>query len=316
MHGCRIAFAAPGAKRYQNSFFKNSRWSFVNISVTGRECACRCAHCGGRLLESMLPARTPEEMRLLVDRLAQKGCRGILVSGGSNANGEVPLLPFAPAIGYAKEKGLRVLVHTGLIARKTAAVLKEAGVDQVLLDVIGDESTIREVYRLERSPEDYLEAMLICREAGLSVAPHVVIGLHYGGIRGEAKALEMISRAAPQALVLVILTPMKGTEMAGVEPPPLEEAAGVIAAARLMNPGIPVALGCARPSGGYKRRLERLAVDCGVNAIAYPDEETVNYARARGLQAVFSEECCSLAVLARGENCPSDSRNKQEKCRI
>ncbi|MGB9792383.1 MAG: radical SAM protein [Thermacetogeniaceae bacterium] len=295
--GDRIAFSAPGAKHYHNRFFRNRRSSFVNLSVTGNACACRCAHCGGKLLETMIPTPTPEEMCRLVDRLAKRGCRGILVSGGSDASGEVPLLPFAGAIRYAKERGLRVLVHTGLVRRETAVALREAGVDQVLLDVIGDENTIREVYHLDRSAEDYLEAMLTCREIGLEIAPHVVIGLHYGRLLGEMNALEMISRAEPQAVVLVVLTPMKGTEMAGVESPPVEEAARVIAAARLMNPGIPIALGCARPSGRYKQQVEKLALDCGVNAIAYPDEATVSYALARGLQTVFSEECCSIAAL-------------------
>lgn len=311
-HGDRIVFSAPGAKHYQNRFFKNSRSSFVNISITGKACACRCAHCRGKLLESMLPAATPQEMCRLVDRLVERGCRGILVSGGADADGEVPLPPFADVIRYAKEKGLRVLVHTGLVRRETAAFLREAGVDQVLLDVLGDEETIRRVYHLDRSPEDYLEAMLICREVGLEIAPHVVIGLHYGRILGEMDALEMISRVDPQAVVLVILTPMKGTEMAGVEPPPLEEAARVIAAARILNPDVHLTLGCARPSGRYKQQIERLAVDCGVNAIAYPDEATVIYAQARGLRTVFSEECCSLVGLNKDGICSGDGRNNQD----
>lgn len=293
-HDPRIIFSAPGAKHYQNSFFKNNRNSFVNLSITGNACACRCAHCGGKLLESMLPATTPQEMCRLMDRLVERGCRGILVSGGTGADGEVPLLPFVGAISYAKERGLRVLVHTGLLRRETAVALREAGVDQVLLDVIGDENTIREVYHLDRNIDDYLDAMLTCREVGLEIAPHVVIGLHYGRLLGEMNALEMISRADPQAVVLVILTPMKGTEMAGVEPPPLEEAARVIAAARILNPDVHLTLGCARPSGRYKQQIERLAVDCGVDAIAYPDEATVMHARSRGLQSVFSEDCCSL----------------------
>ncbi|MGD0152276.1 MAG: radical SAM protein [Thermacetogeniaceae bacterium] len=297
-HQPKIVFAAPGAKHYQNRFYANHARSFVNLSVTGTACACNCAHCRGKLLETMIPASTPEALRRQVERLAAQGCRGILVSGGADAAGEVPLLPFAGTLKRARELGLRVLVHSGLISRSTAGALKEAGVDQVLLDVIGDEDTIREVYHLDRKPHHYLEAMLNCREAGLNIAPHLVIGLHYGTIRGELNALEMIRQASPQALVLVILSPLSGTGMNGTAPPPVEEVACVIGTGRLLNPDAPLTLGCARPPGAYKRAIEKLAVDCGVDAIAYPDESTVLYARRRGLAACFTEECCSLAGLA------------------
>ena len=180
-----IVFSVPGAKHYDNACYSNRPFSFAHLSVTGEACACRCAHCEGALLKTMIGAASPQAMRRVVDDLLKKGCRGILVSGGSDADGEVPLQPFAEAMGYAKRMGLKVLAHGGLIRRETAAVLKEAGVDQVLMDVIGDEATIREVCHLDRKPDDYLQSMLCCRDAGLNIAPHIVIGLHFGQIRGE-----------------------------------------------------------------------------------------------------------------------------------
>lgn len=293
-----IIFAAPGVKHYDNEYFANRRYSFANLSVTGTACHCRCAHCQGGLLADMIATPTPQDMHRVVDRLAGLGCRGILVSGGADARGAVPLQPFLREISYAKEKGLQVLVHSGLLNRVTAVGLRQAGVDQVLLDVIGDVETIRAVYHLDRRPEDYLRAMLTCREVGLPLAPHIVIGLHYGRIHGEWRALEMIAQCFPQAVVMVILVPRAGTEMAAVTPPSLEEVAKVMATTRLLNPAIPLNLGCARPPGRYKEEVERLAVDCGVNAIAYPAEATVDYARRRGLQPRFVETCCSLAGLA------------------
>lgn len=289
-----IWFSAPGAKHYENRYYSNHNHSFVNLSVTGEACACRCDHCNGKLLQSMVGTPTPLEMRRVVDQLLDKGCRGILVSGGANSHGEVPLLPFVDSIAYASQKGLKVLVHSGIINRETAAGLKSAGVDQVLLDVIGDQDTIHQVYHLNQKPEDYLRAMLFCREAELNIAPHIVIGLHYGQIRGEMKALEMIREAQPETIVLVILTPSCGTAMEGVQSPNLAEVGKVIAKARIINPNIPITLGCARPSGQYKRQVENLAVDCGVNGIAYPDEAAVIYAQSKGLQTMFTEECCSL----------------------
>jgi len=289
-----IWFSAPSAKHYENRYYSNHNHYFVNLSVTGEACACRCDHCNGKLLRSMIAAPTPPEMRRVIDQLQDMGCRGILVSGGANSQGEVPLLPFLDSLAYASQKGLKVLVHSGIINRETARGLKAAHVDQVLMDVIGDRDTIQQVYHLDQRPEDYLRAMFFCREANLNIAPHVVIGLHYGQIRGEIKALEMIRQAQPETIVMVILTPAWGTVMEGLKPPALAAVGEVMAQARIMNPDIPLTLGCARPSGQYKRAIEIRAVDCGVNGIAYPHEATIAYAQNKGLQTVFTEECCSL----------------------
>ncbi|MEN6461539.1 MAG: radical SAM protein [Syntrophomonas sp.] len=297
-----LLVSAPGAKRYNNKYYINYEYSFMNLSVTGENCACHCEHCKGKLLETMVPTTTPEEMNRIIDRLAAKRSQGILISGGANNKGEVPLLGFLDSMAYAKEKGLKVIVHSGLIKRSAALALKEVGIDQVLIDIIGDERTIRNVYHLDRKPSDYLESMLFCREVGLNLAPHVVIGLHFGDILGEYKALEMISEAQPQAVVMVIITPTCGTGMQGVIPPDIDEVGKVIGTARILNPNIPLTLGCARPTGEYKRQVEIMAVDCGVNAIAYPDENTIEYASSKGLKTVFSQECCSLIGTGTGYN--------------
>jgi uncharacterized radical SAM superfamily protein len=289
-----IYFSAPGAKHYQNQYFQNHKNTFVNLSVTGSSCACRCEHCAGRLLQSMVATPTPEEMKQVIDRLLEHDCRGILVSGGANSQGEVPLLPFAEVLAYAHEKELKVLVHSGLIKRETAAALREAGVDQVLMDIIGDRETIRQVYHLDQEPEQYLQSMLHCRNEGLKIAPHVIIGLHFGQIKGEFNALQMIQQAEPETVLLPVLTPTCETPMADISPPLLDEVAEVLAIARVFHPNTPISLGCARPPGIYKRQLEIKAVDCGINGIAYPDENTVAYAQSRELTVLFNEECCSL----------------------
>jgi lipoyl synthase len=290
----QIRFSVPGAKHYDNRFYSNRPYSFAHLSITGDSCARRCAHCDGRLLKTMLGATSLEAMRGIIDKLSESRCRGILVSGGSDARGEVPLRNFAEGLNYAKQMGMKVLVHGGLVRPETVVLLKEAGVDQVLLDVVGDERTIHDVLHLDRKPNDYLQAMLCCREAGVPIAPHVVIGLDFGQIRGEQRALEMIRLADPEAIVLVIVTPASGTTMAGIQLPPVEKVAEIMAAARAMHPATPITLGCMRPPGLYKRQVEIMAIDCGVNGIAYPDEATVAYAQSRGLKPVFSEECCSL----------------------
>ncbi len=289
-----IAFFMPGAKRYGNQFYTNRQESFVNISVTASKCSCKCDHCGGKLLQTMIPATSSKRIMRVADNLQQMGSNGILISGGANLRGEVPLLPIIDGIKYAKDLGLKVVVHTGLLNEETAKALKKAGVDRVLIDVIADESTIKSVYHLDMVPQDYGLALQIAKDAGLILAPHIVVGLHYGEIKGEYKALEMIKKVDPHALVIVILTPQTGTVMENVDFPDINQVTEILAYTRITFPHIPVNLGCARPHGLYKRELEKIAVDCGVDGMAYPDESTFLYVEKKGLTYTVSEECCSL----------------------
>jgi len=291
----RIWFSAPGFKHYQSRQFSNQPNSFANLSITGSRCECKCEHCNAGLLKSMLPAETPDRLRSIVDCLVERGCRGILVSGGADSRGVVQLEKFMGVIRYARYRGLKVLVHTGILDKRTAVRLKDSGVDQVLLDIIGHELTINKVYHLHRTPEDYLRAMMNCREAGLDFVPHVVVGLHFGEILGEYNALKMIRKAGADKIALIVLTPTTGTGMSQISPPRLPVVAEVFAAARLRNPDSFLSLGCAKPTGEYRRQVEILAIDCGFNGIAFPSDAAIDHACSRGMHPVFTEECCSMA---------------------
>ncbi len=289
-----LGVSAPSPKVYSTSSFRNRPGRFAHISVTGLRCALRCEHCKGRLLRDMLAATTPEELVRLGSALREGGCSGVLISGGSVKEGYVPLLPFAGAIQRLRTLGLKVIAHTGLTDRRTATALKRAGVMQVLIDVMGDSRTIRGVYHLNKRPSDFRSALLMMRGLGMDIAPHVLLGLHYGVVRGEYRALQYVTEARPQVLVVISLTRIRGTPMESVTPPAPEDVARFIAVARLLNPRVPLILGCMRQPGPDKPILERLAVDAGANAVAYPLDETVRHARRRGLRPVFTEECCSL----------------------
>ncbi|MBU0703538.1 MAG: radical SAM protein [Chloroflexi bacterium] len=295
-HANDLTFAVPGAKRYETEHYRNTSHRFASISVTGQQCALQCEHCKGRLLAGMRNGSTPQDMLAVGERLIAQGCEGVLISGGADADGAVPLKPHLSAIAQLKEWGLRVIVHTGLLDRETAEGLKAAGVDQVLFDVIGDAATIREVLHLDRSPQDYAETLALLRELEIPVAPHVIAGLHFGQLRGELNALETIARVGADVVVLVVLRPLSRTPMADA-PVIAPEAVGRLAAvARLLNPTTPLTLGCARPSGPAKIEMERRAVLAGVNSVAYPDPATVRLVKELGLRTSFVESCCTLAV--------------------
>ncbi|MBI2822556.1 MAG: radical SAM protein, partial [Acidobacteria bacterium] len=59
-------------------------------------------------------------------------------------------------------------------------------------------------------------------------------------------------------------------------------------------PTVPVMLGCARPLGPVKERIDRLAIDSGFNGISYPAEGVVEYARKQNLQPRFINACCGV----------------------
>lgn len=289
-----ILVAAPGHKRYRAGDFCNHRGCFPSVSITGPACALGCDHCGAKILASMLPAGDPARFGTLVDDLAGRGARGLLVTGGCTPTGDVPLEPFLPGLRRAADLGLKVLVHTGLVGRPLARGLREAGVAQVLLDLIGDAETVRRVYHLDRRPADYRATLETLLAEGLTVVPHIVIGLHYGEVRGEYEALRWVAELRPAGLVLVTLSPLPGTAMGTLPPPSPDEAGRLAATARLVLADLPISLGCARPSGAARLAIERHAVDAGLNSIAYPAEETLRHAEQRGLRLRFREECCSL----------------------
>lgn len=294
--GDGIEFYAPGLKRWQTAEWQPERANrFLPISVTGTACALQCDHCKTKVLQGMITASPEKGLFELARGLAGQGTEGILVSGGSRRSGEVPLLPHCADMKRVREElGLKVIVHSGVVTPQLADGLASAHVDGVMLDVIGDDATIREVYHLELTAADFERSIERLAAKGMRILPHIVLGLHYGRLRGEWNALEMIRRYPVSTLILVVLTPLTGTPMAHLEPPPLADVVDFFAHARAAMPETPVNLGCGRPMGEMKVALDRAAVDHGLNGIAYPADGIVDYARSSNLEPRFYEYCCSL----------------------
>ena len=294
--GNELTFSIPGTVSYHDKNFSFQKNRFAAISITGSHCDLRCAHCKGKLLESMIPAEDPQTFLRTADRLRLDGAHGILVSGGADQNGEVPLKKFIPSIREIKEKApqFKVIVHTGLIRREISRELKDAGVDQILLDIIGDNDTIHEVYHLNKRVEDYEETLWMLKEMGHRLAPHIIIGHHFGEIRGEWRALEMITLIGVQTIVLVVLKNLQSEGENHLKVPKPEEISKISAIARILNPDIPIRMGCIRPAHPWKAAMERGTIDSGINTIAYPLQGTIDYAKEVGFKTKFIDMCCSL----------------------
>jgi len=294
--GKEITFSFASTVSHHTDDLPPQKDRFAAISITGKRCELNCEHCKGRLLETMIPAADPDAFLQVVDRLRSRGALGVLVSGGANQEGEVPLERFVPPIKALKDKDpqFKIIVHTGLIRKETAQGLKEAGIDQILIDVIGDEDTIRGVYHLNKRVEDYEETLKMLKDVGHRLAPHIIIGHHFGEIRGEWKALDIVTQVGVETIVLVVLKPLFSLGKNLMKIPKPEETSRISAIARILNPSIPIRMGCIRPAHPWKAAMERGLIDSGVNTIAYPLHGTVDYAREMGLETKFSEMCCSL----------------------
>ncbi len=293
-----IRFYAPSFTYYKTKYYCSSPTSFPTISVTGMACALNCRHCGGKVLETMHPALQPTELFDLCSRLQREGAVGCLVSGGCLPDGSVPLDGFIPALEKVKrELGLTVFVHTGILNVETAVALKTAGVDAALIDVIGSVETIKKALNLNVTPQNYADSLKALEKSGLNFVPHVIVGLNEGKLDGELDALRMIREVKPSALVIIAFMPIRGTAMEKTPPPKPADIAKVTSMARLMFPKTPLILGCMRPKGAARGQTDVLALKAGVDAVAFPSEEAVEYAESMMWKTSFSSYCCAQMYL-------------------
>jgi lipoyl synthase len=254
------------------------------VRSTGADCPLNCAHCRGRYLRGMLP------LQAVLGRPPGPE-RSFLVSGASDLKGRVPHRERLEELRELARRG-PLNLHTGLVAGEEAEVLgKMAGV--VSLDFLVDGETIKEVYGLKATGEDFIRAYRALRRH-TRVVPHLCVGLYRGRLRGEAEALEALQREGVDALSFLVFRPTPGTPLASCPPPPLEEVASLLARARLLFPRTPLNLGCMRPGGRYRAELDCLALRAGLNALVQPTPPARRLAADLGLTITRKEECCSL----------------------
>ncbi|MCB1749969.1 MAG: radical SAM protein [Gammaproteobacteria bacterium] len=294
-----LRFSTPTFKSYGSSELKGcSKMSFPAFSVTGSACALDCDHCRARILEPMIPVLSPAALDQQVRRLvAEQDLQGFLLSGGSNRRNEIKYERYWPVVEGLKRDfpQLRVAVHSALIDAPRARRMADAGVDTAMLDIIGAEDTVREVYHLERPVADFEAALAALCATGMEVVPHIVIGLHYGRILGEANALDIVARHAIHALVLVVIMPFYA-EPGRFETPSPHAVGEIFLAARERLPAREVLLGCARPPGLHKRLTDAYAVMAGLDGIAFPADGIVAVANAIGRPCHQEHACCSLKL--------------------
>jgi len=275
------------------NFFITSCY-FPSVSLTGKQCSLRCKHCRGKLLEPLIPAITCEELVKKALLLYNKGAKGILLTGGCDEHGCVPIKRFFPAIREIKNKTeLIVVAHTGFVSSEEVAMLENSGLDGIGFDVVGDPATAREVYGLDVSENEYMQSLYAMNDSNMMVFPHVCVGLHFGKLRGEFKALEMIEHITPSSIIITGLMPVSGTPMENIKPKPSDFVKVIAKAVRIFK-GIPVVLGCAHSSGKEREVIERIALEHGIKGIASPTLRTIKLAKEKGYEISYYGICCGL----------------------
>ena len=275
------------------TLYKNA---FPSVSISGTKCGLDCKHCGGHYLKHMLPATSVKEFLEICSKLARRGVPGIVLSGGSRQDGTVPLEEFASTIKTVKENtDLKIIAHTGPINNRVADILGRAGLDGVLLDVVGDAGTTEEVFGLRIPPGRYSKTLKAIDESGIkNLSPHIIVGLHFGKIIGEIKALSILSNARVDNIVIIVFIPTRGTVMGSLEPPSPIEIGKIISIAKLMHPGVQVALGCVRPGKRYRGKIDEVAIRAGATKLAVPSSRARVIAGELELKVrEFEQMCCA-----------------------
>jgi uncharacterized radical SAM superfamily protein len=295
--GRDIRFSTPTFKAYSSCELEGcGKNSFPAFSVTAAGCALLCDHCQAKILEPMLPATSPEMLEQKVRAMvAAQDLQGFLLSGGSNRRNEIRYERYYPVIERLKRDHphLKVAIHSALLDAPRARAMAAAGVDTAMMDVIGAEQTIRDVYHLARPVADFEATLEALCATSMEVVPHIVIGLHYGRILGEPAALDIVSRHRVHSLVLVVIMPFYAKP--GTFETPHPSAIGrIFLEARDRIPEREVLLGCARPPGMHRRVTDAYAVMAGLDGIAFPADGALGVAHAIGRPVAQEHACCSM----------------------
>ena len=256
---------------------------YPSISVTGTRCDQMCEHCRGMHLRGMTPVSGKDDFLSLAHSLISKGCTGLLLSGGCDANGSVPVAGYSEAVSEVSED-LLINVHAGFITSTEAKRLADSGISCFSVDIHQDSGEMRTVLHLDRDPEDYSELLDILMATGARVVPHLTVGFGYNDL---ALSADLVASKGLKDVVLLSMMPTEGTI---VEESVITEDAVMDAVEILQEKGLNVILGCMRDRS--LRGLEKRCIQAGVLRIANPSSETLRWAEENGYRIEKKRMCC------------------------
>ncbi len=270
--------------RSERIFFYRPSPAVVPVSITGTRCELDCPHCRGRYLSGMVKASMPTDLIRAFIAARKSGAKRLLITGGFTRSGRLPVENMISAIEEGKRRtGVKVSMHGGLLDKGIMDRLAKAGVDTLLLDVIGSQQAVTCHLGGGWSIRDYEDALSNAKTRFPLLAPHVLIGIEHGRVIGEYRAVDMIAEANPGACGILVLTD-------GGTPDPAEVKKVMGYARERLESHL--TLGCMRGRGKPRIMYERMALDLEFDGIANPSQETLDYAKGAGLEVLFVGDCC------------------------
>lgn len=271
---------------------------FPSISMSGNRCILQCKHCNHTYLNDMQNLIKPEKFLEIVRRFVDNGVVGFLLSGGCNKDGEMlNLRKLLPIIKQVKnETDLIIKLHTGFVDKELAEDIVSVGIDIASLEVVGSNETIKEIFNFDATTDSYFKTLQNLESAGIPyIVPHVCIGLHYGNLKGEFNALEIIKKSCnPALLVMIIFRPTKGTVMENCKIPSICNISIVVKKAKEIFPNKDISLGCIRPRTRCREEIELTTLQAGVTRMEIPLKNTVKAAKDMGYKIKTINACCAL----------------------
>ena len=260
---------------------------FAEVSLTGASCPLGCSHCRGRYLRGMAPVPPgPRGLIRLLESLARRGARGVLVSGGLTMEGRLPVEPYLDQLQEARRRlGLVVNLHPGYEDRPWVLERLRPAVDVLDYELSLSKEMVRGVRRLPFSPEHTVKVMEAMIEHGHDVVPHIFLWHPWSSPQLLKKELAVAADLGAERATLLVYVPPPG------EPgPQAEKLLELLRLARSHWPG-ELALGCMRPYS-VKPQLDRAALEGGlVDRIANPSPRAL---REAAVEPPLYDACCSL----------------------
>jgi len=265
---------------------------FPAISITDYSCDLMCDFCRGKYLRGMVSVRRPEELYNVAREIWEKGGIGLLVSGGFDKYGKLPVKPYLGVLERIKKDfELIISIHPGFLELEMIKELKKCKVDVIDYEFAFDPTLLKYMH-LNLEPNNVVKHFRECLKVGFGqVVPHILLGLNGHISEWNYRALEVLSPFDISLIVLLVFIPTRGTPLEFSDPPPVREIVNYVNWASNALQRTEIALGCMRPIS-YKDSLDEILVKNGfISRIANPHKRLIKKYSLPMINA-----CCSIPL--------------------
>ncbi|GAB4275619.1 MAG: radical SAM protein [Candidatus Rifleibacteriota bacterium] len=255
----------------------------LSISVTGTYCEQDCSHCNGHFLKGMTPLAKLEKIDL-------KQYDSVLISGGSDKNGEVPIARYAKQILDLPEN-LILNIHPGFQPVEKLLFLKDRNC-VFSFDLPASNDIIKNVFGLCFSKKEY-EELFLEYSKNFKTIPHLNLGLGGPDCKVEKETIDFLANNHSGDIVFILFRPTIGTRLENQEAPKIEKVIEIFSYTRQRTKS-GLLLGCMRPSGLYRKNIDILAWLSGIRNIVQPDHALINILKENSIPIEEKFRCCAL----------------------